>query len=207
LGVPARCTLSLSKCAGGLYASNPRRLRLWVFHSISGSFNWESKPFLRKLYRLATITVGESYPWEVTVPDMSKHDFIRESIRDNFQKKNLSLAKVMTDGFHSSLRNAFAHSEYYFDNYKKGIKLDTYKGASWDIEFISFDDWAKRFAYSLFLNYHIQNHTYLRRVSIVQDLKKDDFLIIHPRNKTCFGVKTITYDQARNAFLFGRIAP
>lgn len=33
---------------------------------------WESKPFLKKLHRLAHINNGEEYNWKVAVPEMGK---------------------------------------------------------------------------------------------------------------------------------------
>lgn len=86
---------------------------------------WESKPFLKQLYRLASLTVGKPYQWEVVVPEKSKHKYIREEIRDNLKSKKLKLETVISKGFLTSLRNAFAHSEYQFDDNNKMIHLDT----------------------------------------------------------------------------------
>lgn len=164
---------------------------------------WEAEPYLKKLYRLAELVSKDSYAWEVQVPEMSKHLFIRNDIKAVIKNKKLTLADIITKSFHTSLRNAFAHSQYSFNNYQKCIDLYTYKGDdSWDIKLISFDDWSKRFVYSFYLNYHLLNSLHLRRLSLTNDFAKDSFLIIHPINKTRFRVNRIWYDTYRDAFGF-----
>lgn len=48
-----------------------RTIELMIYTHI-----WESKPFLKQLFRLAELCDGKSYPWEVTVPDYGKYKFI-----------------------------------------------------------------------------------------------------------------------------------
>src|SRR6185312_1108048 len=60
---------------------------------------WESKPFLKRLYRIADLVSGKPYPWEVIVPDMGKHDFIRAEIRTRLQARSLSIWEVIKQGF------------------------------------------------------------------------------------------------------------
>lgn len=165
---------------------------------------WESKPFLKQMYRLASLAKGANYEWSVEVPEMSKHEFIRENIRDVLKALNLSLNTVITNGFHTSLRNAFAHSEFQIDNHNKLIHLDTYKGASWDIKRISFDEWTKRFAYSALLSYHFFNERAIKRKDLINDFGTDKFLIIHPITKTKFKARYIYYDLEWDRFNFTR---
>ena len=163
---------------------------------------WESKPFLKQLYRLASLADGNSYEWEVVVPEMNKHNYIREDIRNRLKAKRLKLASVISKGFHTSLRNAFAHSEYQFDEHNKFIHLDTYKGGLWDIQKISYNDWTKRFAYSALLSYHFLNIRAKKRKSLPQDFGKNEYLIIHPINPTRFRVSKIYYDTDWDSFGF-----
>ncbi len=60
---------------------------------------WESKPFLKKLFRLAGIVDNESYSWIVEIPEMSRHELIRKDIRDRLKKYGLSLAEVKQRDF------------------------------------------------------------------------------------------------------------
>lgn len=163
---------------------------------------WESKPFLRQLYRLADLINGKSYSWKVSVPDMSKHIYIRKEIRDILKSKNLSLANIITNGFHTSLRNAFAHSEYQIDIRNKFIYLDTFKGGNWDIERISFDDWTIRFVYSALFSYHFLNLKAQKRAELVKDFGTNEFLIIHPITENRFTARRIYYDVDYNRFSF-----
>jgi hypothetical protein len=143
---------------------------------------WESIPFLKKLYRLARIQNNESYEWNVDVPEMGKHNFIRNEIRQRFENQNNNLAEIIRRGFHTSLRNAFAHSEYSFetDNAPRTIFLDNYSGNNWELSSISFDDWNRRFVYSSLLSYHLLIYVHSARTSITNDLGIDIFTIRRP---------------------------
>jgi hypothetical protein len=116
---------------------------------------WESKLFLKKLKRLSILVDNRnySYPWMVEIPDMGKHDLIRNEICNSFKQKNLNISNVIKKGFHTSLRNAFAHSEYYFDTNINTIYLENYKGDNWELKNIKYNDWTIRFVYSFLLNY------------------------------------------------------
>ena len=165
---------------------------------------WESKPFLKKLYRLAHISNGEEYNWDINIPDTSKHDFIRNNIRATFEKTNNKLGQIIKKGFHTSLRNAFAHSEFSIDtiNGNKRIWLDTYTGKDWDIQEVSFDDWSKRFIYSALLSYYLLNLTHKNRTSLNLDTGTNTFLIKHPSKYVEFRERNIIYRQEHDAFNF-----
>ena len=144
---------------------------------------WESKPFLKKLHRIAHLIQGQEYDWKIQVPDMSKHDFIRCHIRQIFKDLDLDIWKVIKEGFHTSLRNAFAHSEYSFDtmNNHNRINLYNYSGANWELQTITFDEWSKRFVYSALLSYHFLTLVYQRRKNLITELGTDTFQIKHPK--------------------------
>lgn len=177
---------------------NKIHLELMVYSHI-----WESKPFLRQLYRLAILINGKTYPWIVDVPNMSKHEFIRFQIRDTFKQRGLEISKIISNGFHTSLRNAFAHSEYHFNKSNKHIVLDTYKGNDlWDIRDISFNDWTKRFAYSMLLCHYVQNMFFERRAALPKDFGTNRFIIIHPKNSNVFRAAYLIYDHYFDTFNF-----
>ncbi|MBW4890956.1 hypothetical protein KXQ82_14610 [Mucilaginibacter sp. HMF5004] len=163
---------------------------------------WESKHFLRQLYRLTLLIEGQTYPWEVKIPDMGKHNLIREGIRTPLRKRQLKLGSIISKGFHTSLRNAFAHSEYYFNEPTKKIILETYSGKPWDIADLTFNDWSKRFAYSVLLSYHLNNEIYIKRQSVIDDFNTDEFVIIHPITKSRFRAIYIKYEHTFDAFRF-----
>jgi len=179
--------------------TNRIHMELMVYSHI-----WESKPYLKQLWRLAILIDMKSYPWELTIPDMSKHETIRNDIRNTFQRRGLSVSVVISSGFHTSLRNAFAHSEYYFNESTKHIMLDTYTGKSWDIPNISYDEWSQKFAYSILLCYYFQNEIFIRRESLISEFKTNTFLIMHPLNCNTTRANYVTYDQRHDTFNFTR---
>jgi hypothetical protein len=166
---------------------------------------WESKPFLKKLYRLSHIANGEAYEWQVVLPDMSKHDFIRNDIRKTFEKSNNHISQIIKNGFHTSLRNAFAHSEYYFDkaNKETTIYLDNYKGNDWELREISLTDWCQRFVYSALLSYHFINSISLCRKKLITDFGTNIFTIKHPsEDGSIIRDINIEYNETQNIFRF-----
>lgn len=165
---------------------------------------WESKPFLKKLHRLAHINNGEEYNWKVTVPEMGKHDFIRNDIRATFDMTGNPLGQIIKNGFHTSLRNAFAHSDYSFDtmNGNKRIWLDNYNGENWELQDISFDNWSKRFVYSALLSYHLLSLTHINRTNLIADFGSDKFTIRHPSKSGQIRDANIIYRQEHDSFNF-----
>ncbi len=154
---------------------------------------WESKPFLQKLYRFSKIVKGENYPQKLKkdeiVPNMKKREYIANKIKPNFNK---DIVDLIEKGFHSSIRNAFAHSEYSFDifNRNKRIILHNYKKEKeWALPYISFDEWTKRFCYSFLLTYHFLSKCYEKRKELTH-------------NKPLIGndKMTIIYDSVKDSF-------
>lgn len=165
---------------------------------------WESKPYLRKLYRFALLANNENYEWKVEVPEMSKHDFIRNNIRAKFTNSSNDLANTIRKGFHTSLRNAFAHSEFHI--LENIIHLDTYKGQSWDIPEISFDDWSERFCYSILLCYYLLKESYNDRKNIIAVTGTDRFKIKLPsKDGLSLREVNILYHTDQNGFSFERL--
>lgn len=163
---------------------------------------WESKAYLRTLKRLALLVDGASYPWSVEVPLYKKEDFIRNDIREKFSKKDLFIAQIMKNGFHTSLRNAFAHSDYVLSYSNKRIDLLNYGGSNWELKNISFQEWTKRFAYSALLSHNLLMKLQERRQSLVSKYGTDEFIIVFPKSEKVFTTKKIYYDVERDAFSF-----
>lgn len=163
---------------------------------------WESRPFLKRMYRMAILCSGGSYDWSVKVPPMGKHDFIRNEIRQRYQNNGFNLFQVIKNGYHSSLRNAFAHSEYSFDDQTKSIFLHNYGGEGWELNTISYNDWSKRFCYSVLLAYHLIKITQERRQNIVNELGTTMFQINHPRRNGDVLPTNIEYRPQHNSFNF-----
>jgi len=171
-----------------------------TFELMIYSHMWESKPFLKQFFRFAQLTNGLDYSWDVDVPDMTKYEFIKE-IREMFEKVNLKIADIITSSYNSSLRNAFAHSEYNFGHGTPEIFLTNYKGkASYEIKNLTFDEWTERFCKSFLIGYHFQNLIYAERVKLEdnkeynvilrdRDGAKKNGLLLYDRQKDSFRAK------------------
>lgn len=129
---------------------------------------WESKTFLKSLKNLAILSGGNKHDWNIEVPNMGKHKFIREEIRDVFKGNGLKIHHVISKGFHSQLRNAFAHSEYSIALNEPQFNLLNYTNSPWGMEYISFDDWTEKFCYSLLLNWRL-----LEKISALRQLLQE----------------------------------
>jgi hypothetical protein len=166
---------------------------------------WEATPFLKKLYRLAAVFDGKIFPWQVDVPLMGKHKFIREEIRDVFKKKGHPMEGVISNGFRSQIRNAFAHSEYAFDEKDAKIWFDNYdEKDNYTFENISYDEWSKRFAYSVWLAYYLVWVSHERRSRLVEDFGTDTFTIDHPAKDGTLHRAKILYRPEHDGFNFVR---
>ncbi len=164
---------------------------------------WESKNFLKQLKKILNLCLKNEYDWKVEIPDAgngdSKQKLIREEYRDSFKSKNLKIADVITKGYRSQFRNAFAHSDYSFGLNDDKINLHNYKPNSYEVESITIDEWTEFFCYSFLLNYHFINFYYNERLKIEEP--KEVFL----RNKDGEKKKgIIEYDKERDSFS-GRI--
>ncbi|GHT73434.1 hypothetical protein FACS189456_3860 [Bacteroidia bacterium] len=163
---------------------------------------WESKSFLKQLYRLAHILFENKYVWNVSIPDFRKHDFIRDDIQKSFESQEHTMFQIIKNGFHSSLRNAFAHSEYYFMG--TNIHLTNYKGREWEIQDITFSDWSIRFVYSVLLSYNLIKYINVCRKNIIQDLGTNIFVIDLPSSKGVIREEKIVYNKNTDMFSFER---
>ena len=86
---------------------------------------WESEYNLFFLKQIANLVESKDINWQFeTDEDNSGYSLICGEIRDTLRKKELSIAEVITESYFSQLRNAFAHSDYYFQG--DSIKLDNY---------------------------------------------------------------------------------
>lgn len=129
---------------------------------------WESKPFLRLLKKLVNLCDSSEYNWKVEIPDFTKHTFIRQELRDKLNDQDLELGNILTNGYHSSLRNAFAHSEFVFSMNNDEIILTNYNGGDWELRSINYNDWTRRFCYSFLLSYSFQEFFEKEREKLVE---------------------------------------
>jgi hypothetical protein len=164
------------------------------------SHAWESYPNLRILKQLANLCSGNSYDWEIAIPPMGRSDFIRKEIRDKLKKRKLDLSDIMTQAYHSQLRNAFAHSQYSFYSIG-GIHLENYSGKPYELKEILFDEWEKRITLTVLL-FNILNKIkidYKRKLGM-----SSEYSAVWVPNKHGFTLKYLVFDDVYNVFSWKR---
>jgi len=158
---------------------------------------WEAERSLRLLKQLANLLSGRAYAWEEEIPWQTKHEFIRYEIKDVFLNFNLDSGNLIQESYHSQLRNAFAHGHYSFHEISH-IKLNNYRGESWELKAISFDEWEDRFLKSALLHYEIlhQRHSRLEEFGV----KNPEVTVWLPRNNGTGYSRSILvwYDQTKD---------
>jgi len=155
---------------------------------------WESVPYLKMLRRLACMCNSMDYEWEVRIPSMGKHNFIRNEIRDLFKLKNLKIYDVIKKGFQSQLRDAFAHSDFSFQWHKGYIWLFNYQASKpHHVQEISLDEWTKRFCYTWQLNYQLNEVFFDVRQNCHILNESNEFSIPLPDEKGGYKNITIVY--------------
>lgn len=111
---------------------------------------WESKLFLKQLRSAIEIIEGTTVSWHYNFPDDRR--IFTDDLIARYKAKNIALGSVIELAFHTSLRNAFAHSDY--EIYKGNIILDTYKPyEGWDIPSITIEDWTNKYLYTVMLDH------------------------------------------------------
>lgn len=167
---------------------------------------WESKPFLKKLHRLAVICNKKDYPWEVNVPKTKKYKFINK-IQENFNKANSGLSEIIGKAYNSSLRNAFAHSDYTIYEVESKIELLNHNPKNnLSLKDISFNDWEEKFCYSALLCYHLLEGVYIAKEQLIPKGEEERiFTIKHPDRKGRINNnREIGYNREKGDFYFVR---
>jgi hypothetical protein len=156
---------------------------------------WESKTFLKQLKKLLDLCLGLEYEWDSTANLSSRQWFIRKELRDKFKSLYLDIATIMTNGYRSQYRNAFAHSDYSFALNEDKIHLHNYQGKNYQVKSVLYDEWTKFFCHSFLLNF------YFIKLFHQEKQKMNPNTQVHLRNKDGEKKKgLIIYDKERNDF-------
>ncbi len=113
---------------------------------------WESKVFLRKLRQLALLSEGKEYDWCLIVRPKETYNYIKDNIREVFNKQGLKIYDIIKQTYRSQIRNAFAHSDYYLSD--KKVYLDNYDASNkWSIEYVDYDEFDKIIILTLLIHH------------------------------------------------------
>jgi len=114
---------------------------------------WDSSYFLKSLVRIAAILTGKGYIWEPGLKDGGKWEYINREIIEPLKEKGFELGTIVEKGYSTDIRNAFAHSLYNINKESRTIVIRPRRGC----RTISFEEFQKKFLYSVILMNRMQN--------------------------------------------------
>lgn len=115
---------------------------------------WDSEYFMKSIYRIAAIISGKGYLWESVLPTKDVHMDFRNNVIEPLKNHGLKLGEILEKAYHSSIRNAFAHSRYVIDTSARRIGIRPKSG----YESFSFGDFQQIFLYSAILMNKMENY-------------------------------------------------
>lgn len=164
------------------------------------SHSWESISNLKTLFRISEISQGNDYPWLITVPEMGKHNFIRNNIRNKLGNNASKLREVISNSFHSQIRNAFAHSQISFwNNENEVVQFHNYNSDdNWTQWGMSFEEIEIRIAKSILL-FKLIPIKIQEEIEIVTKNEKE-FTVHCPEENWIFKEYKLEYDGSEHRF-------
>jgi hypothetical protein len=120
---------------------------------------WEMDMFIKKLYQLVRLSLGEPYDWHFKIKETNRENagtdtrqnIIRLDIRDRIKKLYPNLYTAIKTSYKTQIRNSIAHSKYSFlgRNIHPNNFIQTDPAAQ--IKSVSFDEWIDIFHYTLLI--------------------------------------------------------
>lgn len=165
---------------------------------------WESDLILRQLYNLANLASGKYYDWHFSL-SYSRRTFIRGQIQAPLKEVCPKTHKLIEDIYSAQIRNAIAHSKYYFmgRNIQLGNKEENkfYKRHN-----IPFDEWEIIFHKTLlFYNFIIGNLQKYDKMYQTEVSDKHFGLPLSTPRLTNLGLRKsqwVKYDSRRHRWLW-----
>lgn len=131
---------------------------------------WEAEVFLKDLYRLSNIVSGkEFYDWDVSGIELHGYNLINET-KERFKNPCPKLYNIIDASNTGYLRDSFAHMLFNVDEESRIIELYS-KRVKDDLERsrLSFDDFQKKFLYSVELCYELSRIFHETRKALIND--------------------------------------
>ncbi len=114
---------------------------------------WECDLFIKKIYQIVQLLNGKAYDWNFTIAKYNndksatgtRQKIIREKIRDNIKSHLPILHESFKSAYNPQIRNAIAHSQYYFLERSIGFNNFDHKNKYSNLNRITFEDWSEIF--------------------------------------------------------------
>lgn len=154
---------------------------------------WEADMILKKLYQLARLSSGEEYSWDFNIKKYKKgrQELIRLDIRDKMLSNDLRFGSLVNDLYSSKVRNAIAHSQYYF--VERSI---WFSNNGEHIPAITFEDWEVKFHKLVLLYNHIIKNFNNYHQLYVQKVKDKHFgLQVRVQDDVSCSYKWLQFDS------------
>lgn len=167
---------------------------------------WESDLILRQLYNLKNLSLGAEYEWDFSLKKFRmKKKLIEKDIIDPLRKTCPRFSKLIDEVYSSQIRNAVAHSKYYFVN--RNLRLANKDDSNeYKLYNIPFDDWEVLFQKVLLLYNHIIknfNRINTEHAKRAEEMHYGLALKIPKRNANgAFKLQWLKYDPIFNRWLW-----
>jgi hypothetical protein len=155
---------------------------------------WESKNLIKKLKHLSNLINGIPYDWNLEIPRTNKGEYLRETIK-SFNHNCKDFHNIIKKGYHSQIRNAFAHSDFVFEFNDSEIILLNYSNKDYEIEKISYNDFTERLCYSFWLNLCL-----LDKINKEKNDMKGEYQFTFPELSLTQKVGRLSYEREFNQF-------
>ena len=173
---------------------------------------WESKHIINQLAQIAKLSIGEDYDLNIykkhpyhksnLVKEKSSnsidkiHAYIRGEIKQKFINSNLKIGELFPKSYNSQIRNAFAHSDFYFSLNEKKLFLKNFnKNEKHTLENISFNEWTERFCYTFLISFLLEKKIKMDYNRFVQENKTFEIEISN-------NIYISKYNSVEKRFLF-----
>ena len=155
---------------------------------------WESKYLIKKLKHLSNLINGIPYDWNLEIPRANKGEYLRETIKSFNQNCN-EFHNIIKKGYHSQIRNAYAHSDFVFEFNDPEIILLNYSNKDYEIEKISYNNFSEKFCYSFWLNLCL-----LDKINKEENNMKGEYEFTFPELSLTQKFGSLSYEKEFNQF-------
>ncbi|WP_461629167.1 hypothetical protein [Labilibaculum euxinus] len=167
---------------------------------------WENTYFIKLLTQLVKLACGENYDWNLKIPyqkGTTKSTHIRTNIINRIKNDSPSFYSLLKKSYSQQVRNAIAHSQYYF--IQGGIYYANYKSDKYSLlEAMGYKDWENQFSSTMSLFFILNSYLNLihEKYSQYTISNNNQIEIMVPLENGKFGYMLLEYHQNGKRWTF-----